>query len=650
MKKLLAIFSAVAAIGLTAACAGGNTTTTTTTPTTANPTTTTSIPTSSAPTTSASTTTANPTTSAPTTSTPTTSTTTTTTIEPQALAAPVIALEDDTVSWNPVENAEGYIVSINNDEKPLQVETEYSLSNLEQGEYEIKVMATTNNSNFINSPYSNTVSYTVSSVVELSQTTVYLVGDSTVCSFNDTTYYYPRYGYGTQLANYLAPEAKITNLALSGRSSKSYIQEANYTTLKNSIKEGDYLIIGFGHNDEKADDPTRYSEPFGSKEDEGSFKYNLYNYYIKLANDAKATPILCTPIVRADSNNNYTGTSGHVTNGADYSEVIKSLGSETNTTVIDLTAKTKELYTRIGYDEAIKFHAWTNSNKASVDKTHVNIYGAKMVAYLLASELKNTSSTLRNYVLSDITAPTEADLVVNPSYVESDYTAPALESYAAPDCFKTLTDGWYGTAFGDTGGNPQTSGYIANELADGSFEVGQSAASNKGKIGSTEGIAFLFQQVSVSKNFKLTADVLVKSEKNTTQAGFGLMLRDDAYINLTTSDSTILSNYVAAGMYLTSAGRNIIYSRENSKLVTSGNSLAGNYATGDTAKLSIERIGQVVNCKVEYLGKTYTETYTDFDFVAIDNNYMYIGMYATRGTVATFTNVSFTITGDAIGA
>ncbi|MCR4944187.1 MAG: hypothetical protein K5986_07010, partial [Clostridium sp.] len=44
---------------------------------------------------------------------------------------------------------------------------------------------------------------------------------STVSAFNDT-YYYPRYGYGTQLQQYFnIDNFKVENLALSGRSSKS---------------------------------------------------------------------------------------------------------------------------------------------------------------------------------------------------------------------------------------------------------------------------------------------------------------------------------------------------------------------------------------------------------------------------------------------
>ena len=49
---------------------------------------------------------------------------------------------------------------------------------------------------------------------------LFVIGDSTVCLFNDSTYFYPRYGYGTQLEKYLN-DFEVINLALSGRSSKS---------------------------------------------------------------------------------------------------------------------------------------------------------------------------------------------------------------------------------------------------------------------------------------------------------------------------------------------------------------------------------------------------------------------------------------------
>ena len=77
----------------------------------------------------------------------------------------------------------------------------------------------------------------------LAPVTLYLVGDSTVAAFNDP-YYYPRYGYGTQIGKYLSPSVTVNNLALSGRSSKSYIDPAdngNYAMLMSGAQSGRLL-------------------------------------------------------------------------------------------------------------------------------------------------------------------------------------------------------------------------------------------------------------------------------------------------------------------------------------------------------------------------------------------------------------------------
>ena len=494
--------------------------------------------------------------------------------------------------------------------------------------------------------------------IELVPSTLYAVGDSTLSSFNDE-YYYPRYGYATQLSNYFDTKLQVTNLALSGRSSKSFLIEDNYDTLKSNLKEGDYLLIGFGHNDEKSDDNSRFTDASKPLSDESSFSYSLYENYVKLAIDKGATPILCTPIVRANKDNNYEGSSGHITATGDYRQAIIDLGISKNVQVIDLTSITKNQYITLGYEEAIYYHAITSgvldgdnivAKLGSVDTTHLNIYGAKYVAYQVAKTLKESTSSLGKYVLDDISEPTkENDLIKNPNYVYKPYSVPGLSTYGAQSHFKTISKGWYGTAFGDCGADPSnaSNGYKAYEEVEGQFIVGQTGTSSpKGKVtSSSEGIAGVFTQISKTKNFVITCDALVTTEVDTKQEAFGLMLRDDLYLPV--KDATIKSNYVAAGMYTKDSNTHIVYSRENETLSSGIASITGFYQTDDVASLKIERIGQVVTCSVTYKDQTYTNTYTDFDFTAIDNDYMYIGMYATRGTLVKFTNVNLTITGDA---
>ena len=90
--------------------------------------------------------------------------------------------------------------------------------------------------------------------------TVHVAGDSTAAIFpaSDATM---RVGWAAVLDPLFDSTVTVDDAALSGRSSKSFIDEGAWTTLQAKIKTGDYLFIEFGHNDEKTDDPTRYTDP-----------------------------------------------------------------------------------------------------------------------------------------------------------------------------------------------------------------------------------------------------------------------------------------------------------------------------------------------------------------------------------------------------
>jgi lysophospholipase L1-like esterase len=497
-------------------------------------------------------------------------------------------------------------------------------------------------------------------------TKIYVVGDSTVCAFSDD-YYLPRYGYGTQLYNYLdlSSASQVVNLALSGRSSKSFLTEDNYTTLTSSIKSGDYLIIGFGHNDEKSDDSARYTNPTKSYTDDTttdgvSFQYNLYQNYIKMAVDKGATPILCTPIARYNASGNYTGTSGHVTSDGDYPAAIRTLAEATNTALVDLTALTIADYTAKG-TEAQYYHAHTTYTETTsgektpdgIDTTHINKYGAKMVAYEFATALKGTNCALKNSVKTNITAPTkETDYkdAINTSYVKPDYTPFKAADYESNLLTTVGGTSWYKTVMGDVGGDDKISKFSVTYGSD-KFSVGNS--SGNGKFSATsDGFCAAFVQIDATKNFTASATIKITSMGSSVnnQSGFGIMLRDDMYID--TNSKTITSNYVVAGALggkSTASSGSAIFSRSSaSALTTSSNSVT--ISTEKTYTATLTRVGQVVTVTFSDGTNSYTQTYTDFDFTAVDNGNMYLCLFANRGIVAEFSDVQFTITGTAQAA
>ena len=86
------------------------------------------------------------------------------------------------------------------------------------------------------------------------------------------------------------------------------------------MKKGDFLLVGSGHNDEKAES-GRYTNPNGDYKTAGSFANSLYENYIKPAQAAGTTVVLCTPIVRRTADGNWSDSQLHVT--AAFQESLK---------------------------------------------------------------------------------------------------------------------------------------------------------------------------------------------------------------------------------------------------------------------------------------------------------------------------------------
>ena len=477
---------------------------------------------------------------------------------------------------------------------------------------------------------------------------VFIVGDSTASPFNDP-YYIPRFGFGTKVQDYLnSKKAAVVNLAVSGRSSKNFITDSgsgkNYELLKSNIRKGDFLLIAFGHNDEKLEE-ERYTNPNGGKDEAGSFKNSLYENYVKLAQNAGATPVLVTPIVRLNKDGKYEGNSVHVTKGSsefpggDYPQAIRDLGSEIKVTVVDQTANTKALYEKIG-GEAKKFHAQTGMKEGSIDTTHLNAYGASVIAKILVEDLAKRDKNFKKLV-GKITEPKyDLDSLKNADYVEPGYGAPQAKSVN----FET-TDPWWGAAFGSIGGSTKAGNSDLNEIEENANGVVmhsgmKDGSKDCGKIANSEdGILFYFQKLPVDKDFTLTADVKILNIKSNNQVSFGLMARDNVIID--ESLGGLNSNYAAAGAVKIanvdawSAG----FARIDTVLQENPHSVEAVPAKGTSVALSITKKGNEFT--VQY-GKEAPVTYT-INLNEYDKENMYVGTYTSRNAYVEFTNISLEV-------
>lgn len=212
------------------------------------------------------------------------------------------------------------------------------------------------------------------------QVAIWLVGDSTVASYQDSRA--PLSGWGQVLGMYCRPEVMIQNRAISGRSSKSFIDEGAWEKIAPRLKKGDFLLIQFGHNDQKKEKATHYTDPATT------FPEHL-SFYIDDARSKGATPILVTPVCRRVFKD------GKMTNtlGA-YPDAMRRLAAAKKVDLIDLNAISFEELGKLGEAESVKlfnhqkggeYPAWP---KPQQDNTHFNRHGAEIVAAWVVADAK----------------------------------------------------------------------------------------------------------------------------------------------------------------------------------------------------------------------------------------------------------------------
>ena len=205
---------------------------------------------------------------------------------------------------------------------------------------------------------------------------IFYIGDSTVQLNKFDTY--PQTGMAQVLELFLAPGIRVMPHGKNGRSTKSFLDEGLFVPVQEQLGEGDFLLIQFGHNDEKAD-PLRHTEPYGS------YQENL-RYFVASARKKGAHPVLVTPIARRlfDGAGNFLPGS----HGA-YPGAMRQLGREEHVPVADLTALTEHFLAELGDELSRPLYVWPKDN------THLKYDGAVQMARFLADELERFGSPYR---------------------------------------------------------------------------------------------------------------------------------------------------------------------------------------------------------------------------------------------------------------
>lgn len=243
---------------------------------------------------------------------------------------------------------------------------------------------------------------------------IYVIGDSTAAEkshFKGS----PERGWGMVLQGCFDDKIVVKNHAVNGRSSKSFIDEGRWQKVLDSLQPGDYVLIQFGHNDEKPD-PKRHTD-VGS-----TFDDNLRRY-VRETREKGAHPVLMNSVVRRcwfvekDDNDDDEKLRNKAFGGADvinsdtlvdthgaYTKAPRKVAQEMNVPFVDATQVTHDIETRLGAEGSRKLHMWFKPGewpelpKGRQDNTHYCIYGAHIVANALADALAQQVPALKKHV------------------------------------------------------------------------------------------------------------------------------------------------------------------------------------------------------------------------------------------------------------
>ena len=266
---------------------------------------------------------------------------------------------------------------------------------------------------------------------------VHTLGDSTMAPYDESATV--TRGWGMYFGNFLTNGWTSVNYAKGGRDSRGGDTEL-WQTAKKQVEAGDYVIITFGHNDEKNGGMDGYQlkayyESIGDAtaaaavDLRGTIPSTTYKEWLgKIVDEAKAlgaTPIICSPVCRSyftgekirrngrhdlgdsfsvltengPTTGNKVGEDDHL---MDYAYHSQQLAAEKEVAFIDLTTATKDLYESYG---SAKTAEYLFDGQGS---THFNTTGALLVARECARLMK-----AQGIMADDITLPT--DITIAPA-------------------------------------------------------------------------------------------------------------------------------------------------------------------------------------------------------------------------------------------
>lgn len=224
---------------------------------------------------------------------------------------------------------------------------------------------------------------------------IHTIGDSTMADYDQAE---PdqkgMYGWGQVFGDYFCNGMTVKNWGDRGESARSFYRKF-WPKVRTEIKKGDYVLIQFGHNDQKSVTTDVYRE--------------YLSRFICETRELGATPILVTSICRKLFEGTKISRLGRIDNGKahgvdennhtyDYPYHMKKMADSLKVECLDLTTACKEYMESWGPEGCKQFFP-------SGGSTHTNELGARVNAQLVAQLMYKANILKKHINISQISLP-----------------------------------------------------------------------------------------------------------------------------------------------------------------------------------------------------------------------------------------------------
>ena len=198
--------------------------------------------------------------------------------------------------------------------------------------------------------------------------TIYICGDSTVEDHRNE----PLGSWGLVLPAFVRPGWTTANFAKSGLAMKTFEEEGRLERVLEHLREDDWVLIQFGHNDQK----------IAGEEAENGYTRRLGEWIDRIRGKG-GRPVVVTPVERRGFHPAH-GTQFGKSLGA-YAKAAKAVADAKGVPCIDLNDASYRMMGTLGAEGSKKLQRSVDGK--NVDNTHHNMYGAYEMARIIAAGL-----------------------------------------------------------------------------------------------------------------------------------------------------------------------------------------------------------------------------------------------------------------------